>query len=646
MKIFPFQFILYILVSGFLFGCSDAVWDQTLSGNNNLDHQKVIIQENIVEDVNWKYIKISGPWEFYWMRLLEPKDFQNSNSEINPDLILNEFKPWTKYLIAGEKLPKQGYATYRTKVKLPERDSKLAIYYPHLFTTSKIWVNGLLMAEKGNVSSKLNEVVASRTNTYFAFESQDNHLEIILQIANSDFYQGGPRGAFYLGTQKGILDYYLSKVVLDVLAFGLILGATVYHVFFYYLNQSQKPFLYFSIVSFTLLLRLPFHNTKLYEIFFSEVIWLHQSLFLHVVNIFSIISAFYFFNSLFPNKTNRWVFVFYWVGGIFALFIGMIDFRILSLANLYYVSIYLPAFVLHAIYLTFFNVDDRRPSYLIGLGIIGLGIFGLIAIVTNYLGVDGGFFLLAGFLFFVLLQALALSRFFTIALENRSKLQLQMTKENLKALTKQREELQIIMHDSLGSDLTDIHVALESNLNKNATEFNRSILENLYNRTLKVIQSFRNQLLFIEDLNVAFENPFTGINLTLLRRYTDAGREVDFNISDNILDSFEENSYRYFHKSLHSDLFYLFSELCTNDLKYGRGESIWSINLKSDLLIINQENLIRQDTEISIGENPSPKSAMTRVHKLGGNFAASYAENQANEIRYSVFIEIPIPKAP
>lgn len=586
-------------------------------------------------------VAIEGPWEFYWKKLLQPNDFpentktKNKNEPI-PDLILNEFKPWSKNRQFLKNYSSKGYATYRTTIHLSQPQLRLAIYYPHLFTSSRIWVNGIEMAHKGKVSSELKEIIASRTNTYFSIDGDVENLEIILQVANGHFYQGGPRGSFYLGTERGIQGIVFRNIVLDILAFGMIFGSTIYHLFFYYLNKTHKPFLYFSIVSFTLLLRLPFHNAKIYEFYFSEISWHAQAQLLHIINIVSVISVIYFFYSLFPRKSASWLIWIYWLGGIIALLVGIINKEYLSLANLIYISIFLPSFIIHVIYMVFFGKKEKKSTYLIGLGVFTLGIFGIMAIVSNFIGMDGGIFLIIGFVVFVFLQALALSRFFTIALEKRSQLKLQMTKENQKELMKQREDLQIVMHDSLGSELTDIHVSLESSLKQDTKTFDRSLVEKIYGRILKVIQSFRSQLLFIEDLNTTYENPFTGINLTLLRRYFDAGREVDFNIPDEIVDFFDSNQSKLFQSSFYTNLFYLFSELCTNDLKYGQNESRWDISKQFNDLILIQENQLKEGIEQV--ENPTSRSISSRVNNLQGKCSAGYKNGF-----FCMEIKIPIP---
>lgn len=591
---------------------------------------------DLSEPNTFKIHKVEGHWEFYWNRLLSPANFEKENESPQPDRILKDFKPWSKLKSKNGKLPPYGFATYRTTIRIPKLDSRVAIFYPQMFTASRVWINGVEYAHTGKVSETPEKIVPSRKNTFFSFHPLSDHLEIILQIGNNNFYQGGPRGNFWLGRESEILNHIKKNLVLDVLAFGLVLGSVVYHLFFFLLNRENKSFLYFALVSFTFLMRLPFHNTKIYDIFYPEIPWNIQAMYLHFVNTISILSIFYFLNSLFPKKISRKMFIFYWSGAILALGLACFNERMLSLTNLYYISFFLPFFIVHSLYIVLGEIREKKTGFLMSMGLLGLCFFGLLAIIINILGYNSGPYLIVGFLFYILFQSLALSQFFTIALENRSQLKFKLNQEKQQALTNQSKELQIIMHDSIGGELTDIHVSLENNLKTESSTFERNILQETFKRVVRLIQSFRNQLLFIEDLNIAHENLITGIHLTLLRRYSNAGREVDFFVEDELNDFFESNQSDFIDSSFYSELFYLFSEICTNDLKHGIHESLWKIIGKKNTFYIVQENQVKRTTEKP--DNPTSRSVSKRVENLKGECTAMYKNDY-----FCINIKIPIP---
>ncbi|ABZ94938.1 Signal transduction histidine kinase [Leptospira biflexa serovar Patoc strain 'Patoc 1 (Ames)'] len=598
---------------------------------------------------NFEIHSVEGYWEFYWMSLLGPtfsspkSDFSDEvriptnfrYPEKNPDLIVNQFRPWTKFNTGKNQFSPYGYATYRTIIKVPEKNMYLSIFYPHLFSSSRIWINGTEMAHVGFVSEDLDKIKSSRKDTRFSFYSNSEFIEIVLQIANVSSVQGGPRGKFLIGTNEGINKHYIKNVIFDAVIFGLIFGSMIYHFFIYLLNRDNKPFIFFSFVCFTFLLRLPFHNTKLYEFFISEIDWDTQRLFLHFVNVISLLSVMYFLNSLFPKRISPYLFLFFWLGAIVSTLIALISPKLLAIANIYYAVIYLPIFIIQATYFVFFKLPERRSFFLMAISLLGLGSFCLFAIILNLFGIEGGIFLIIGFLLFVLFQALALSRFFTIALENRSKLKLELLQEKQKALSQQREELQLLMHDSLGSELTDVHVYLENHLELKEQQLPKNFINGIYNRTSQMIRSLRNHLLFIEDLNLTYTNLFVGLNITILRRYSDVGREVEFNIPEFLLGNIFQEKINSIQGDLPINLFYLFNEICTNDLKYGINESNWTISYLESTISISQTNQSKiNHTNLNI----LPKAAKLRVNKLNGKISAFIQDGF-----FHLNIELPFP---
>ncbi len=59
-----------------------------------------------------------------------------------------------------------------------------SIYHTHVFSASKLFINGKLLLEKGKISSDLTKLVSNRTNSHVKINTQDHYLEIIMQIAN------------------------------------------------------------------------------------------------------------------------------------------------------------------------------------------------------------------------------------------------------------------------------------------------------------------------------------------------------------------------------------------------------------------------------------------------------------------------------
>lgn len=590
-----------------------------------------------LSQVDWENqnpLNINRSWEFYWNQLYEPKDFESgiALTKINGNV---RYSPWTSYNDGTQKYPASGFATYRIKIKVKENNElkSFSIYHTHVFSASKLFINGKLLLEKGKISSDLTKLVSNRTNSHLEINTQDHYLEIIMQIANQDFYYGGPRGEFLIGSPKQIEFYKIKGMMVEIFVFGLIFGSVVYHLFFFLLNRSQAAFLYFSIVCLSFLVRIPFLNSKLYEYIIPVLSFDALASITHYMTIASFIAGNLFLNVLFHKRKVILINFTFYLGGILAIFFpflpGMYSYLFFQL----YLIFFLFLFLVHSIYLLSTNQTERQSSLLMGFGLFGLAVFCFLAIYLNYIGVQGGILLLLGYSIYVIFQSVSLSKYFAFAIESRASLELKHSTENQIALSKQRSEMQLMMHDNLGAGLTDLKVYLEKIMrqsNSTSLEINLQVIQE---RIISIIKSLRNQLLFIEDLDVTYENFLTGLNLTLLRRYTDAGRELDFKLNNDLSVHLQSLKLIASNRDYYLEIFYMMYELCTNDLKYGAGESTWHLFMEKDHFAIVQSNLTKENSN---NKALVLKSIGMRISNLKGTI-----QSEIKVGKFQVIIQFP-----
>lgn len=573
-----------------------------------------------LSDLNWETnvpINLSSNWEFYWNELWEPSDFQNLPSRKVP---IVDFRPWTNLEITNRKFPAKGFATYRKKVKVQKKADPihLEIFFSHLYSACKVYINGKLVAEKGKVSSKESQVFPYRTNTTISIDTNQEELEIILQIANMSFYHGGPRSEFLIASPRQMLLFKNKSLLVEIFVFGLIFGSALYHLFFYFINRHQKSFLFFAFVCITFLIRIPFLNSKSYELFFPVLSFDFQSNFLHYINIATFLFSISFLSELFKPYDYPYVRYSFYIGAFIALLTPLAPESIQHYLNLLYIIIYLALFLLFSIFLLIKHKKEAQGLYFMAMALFSLAVFCFLAISLNYYGVQGGLYLIIGYLFYVVFQSASLSQYFAFAIESRANIEMKLREESLIALSKQRAEMQLMVHDQLGANLTDLKVFLERKMSNIDESLNlKYSFEHIYQRVISIIQSLRYQLLYIEDLNLIFENFVTGIHLTLLRRYSDVGREFEFFTSDEFVTYFSQVKVIGKNQNYFLNIFYMLYEVCTNDIKYGTGESIWNLHYSNGEFSIHQKNLIRDIDPIN-PVIPELKSIQQRLSQIKG----------------------------
>ncbi|TGM56593.1 ATP-binding protein [Leptospira adleri] len=193
--------------------------------------------------------------------------------------------------------------------------------------------------------------------------------------------------------------------------------------------------------------------------------------------------------------------------------------------------------------------------------------------------------------------------------------------EKREAIQQVRQKINIDLHDHLGAKLIDLKF-LSEELLSGAIEPNRNLFEKIHGTVNQSIGMLREQMLKIEDLNLVSENFITGVNLVLLRRYSDAGREIDFQCEDELLEIFDS------HKDEASlmEFFGIINEVTNNDLKYGKGISNWSFYFQNNEIRMNMNS----ESSYKLTNNRSGRGTenlIERIVKLEGRMEMSLLQN-------------------
>ena len=226
-----------------------------------------------------KPIKIEGECEFYWQKLLEPKDF--ADTALLPTPILGKIpKPWTSYSIDNQKLPREGYGTYRFTI-LKKPNSKPEIYglkIPSIFTSYKLWVNGSLLTEVGTVGK-------SKAEHKPKYKSQDvpftidpevantERIEVVIQVSNYSHRRSGIPWAIYFGTFETLRETSRDIDILNLIVIGLILVIGINHLNMYFFRRKDVSNLYFGILTLVMILRNVSTGDRLVGYLFPNINW-------------------------------------------------------------------------------------------------------------------------------------------------------------------------------------------------------------------------------------------------------------------------------------------------------------------------------------------------------------------------------------
>ncbi len=196
--IFRIHFLLGILLVFLFSSCS---YQKELS----IESEKGIIDLSDKIMDSEEVIILKGEWQFFWNKWILPKNIEEQK-EFQYVLVPTSWNTY-KYPKTGENYPSRGAATYRIQVKLPKNLRKnLAIKIPKIWCANKVFVNQKLIYEAGKMTTNAKEADDVFLGDLLMLEGENGELDIVVQVANPDFFIGGILENFKIGIYKNLLQ--------------------------------------------------------------------------------------------------------------------------------------------------------------------------------------------------------------------------------------------------------------------------------------------------------------------------------------------------------------------------------------------------------------------------------------------------------
>jgi serine phosphatase RsbU (regulator of sigma subunit) len=244
MKYFKVHFIISFSVLLFA-ACSDPEKKRPDLENGFLD----LSSWNFEED---GLVNLNGSWEFYWDKLLDPKDFKSSDS-LAVEYI---YVPGGWATVGSEEQPyaEFGYATYRIKIKVPDKHSDYGFIFMSVFTSARMWVNGSFCFQNGKVASTEEESKPKFTTNFYSpvkGKTTSDTLDVIIQVA--DYSYGGPaaglRRKITFGPVNQVNGERIRTTSINAFLIGILLLIGLYHFFLFVYRTKAVSYLIFALLS-------------------------------------------------------------------------------------------------------------------------------------------------------------------------------------------------------------------------------------------------------------------------------------------------------------------------------------------------------------------------------------------------------------
>ena len=231
-------------------------------------------QNGILDLVEWngkQAFAVRGQWEFYWDRPLNDVQIRNSDMPV----LVNAPGKWSQYKIDGVNLPEKGKATYRVHIKGAQPGNVYGVRVKDMRNVYRLYADGVLIAQNGSFGDNSSAPASAYRPQLAYFTPKEDSFELVMQISNSTYGNGGMLEPIILGTYTQVLtfDRQLSNVAAYAMTVQTI--SCLFFLIFFLVQRSEKEALIMSILAAIILLRLSIIGDAFYTIFPNiSAVWL------------------------------------------------------------------------------------------------------------------------------------------------------------------------------------------------------------------------------------------------------------------------------------------------------------------------------------------------------------------------------------
>ncbi len=233
MNIFKFLNISFLLLTLLLVGCSGS--------SEVSDCSKGTIDLSNYDFTTGGVVPLTGDWEFYWGKLLFPKDFEKNNTH-KPDFIRVPMR-WDD----AKNSHHIGCATYRLRVKLKNTITPLSLSCDGYYSSIRVFVDGNQLFTGGLPDIDEAHTKESLEPVYFDFVPSGNIVEILIHVSNYQFHYGGITHPVYIGSTSKIRKSGIFVLSFEAFIIGILFILFFYNLIFYFRRRTDFVSLNFSL---------------------------------------------------------------------------------------------------------------------------------------------------------------------------------------------------------------------------------------------------------------------------------------------------------------------------------------------------------------------------------------------------------------
>jgi len=214
---------------------------------------------------------------------------------------------WIYRTIDDQGLPQYGHATYRLAIVVNEPEETYGLRLNRIYTAYKLWIDGELVAESGEVGNSSETAVPKLTSSIVFFQPENQTVDLVLQVSNYEYYRSGIIDSIVLGTQEQILRVKQNQVAFSLFLAGIFFIMAVYHIILYLIWRKDASPLYFGIFTFFIFLQTLFERELFFSYLFPHVSFQLEESLQNIVIFFMLPSSLAYLHHVFDKKISRFM---------------------------------------------------------------------------------------------------------------------------------------------------------------------------------------------------------------------------------------------------------------------------------------------------------------------------------------------------
>lgn len=322
-------------------------------------------------------IWLDGEWAFYWKRLVRLNDLREDSARTFAQLSI----PWNEQLIDGERLPRNGYASYALRILMPPNMRTISFAVPAVFNCYAFWVNDKLICSSGTVGTKASETIPRWKPQTVTISSPGDTLEVVFQISNFQHTRGGCAEIMRIGDTThltGMASAFHTSGLALIIFFGIVsVGGLI--IFFIVRPVS---FLYLAMLSMAYTVRFIFSDLYFYNDFGIDTGWEIAARIEYLTIPLIVLCGALFISSIYPQEFKRVLLYIFVV--INAVLIGVVVFADSSMFSplLLVLQVEALTFIVYVMYAIIRALIFQRAGAWVS--VLGLIVFTLVGFYNVY----------------------------------------------------------------------------------------------------------------------------------------------------------------------------------------------------------------------------------------------------------------------